>query len=258
MFEFNSTIALGISGGKDSLVMLKLLHELESKKPHAEIIAICIDEGIEGYRKEALSLAKKVCKKYDVEMNVFSFKSLFGETMDIISNKKRELSTCSYCGILRRRAFNEAGKQLNADVIATGHNLDDMAQSVLLNILRGDISKWSSFNPTGSQLTNFIKRVKPLCEIPERETTLYAYLNDIPFQSIPCPYANESMRTDIRNFLNRMEEKRPGTKFITLKTGLKLRENINHNYTINNCTRCGETTPNKLCRVCQILDTLDN
>ena len=95
-------------------------------------------------------------------------------------------------------------------------------------------------------------------EIPERETTLYAYLNDIPFQSIPCPYAREAMRTDIRVFLNRMEEKRPGTKFITLKTGLKLGENINHNYTINICTRCGETTSRKLCRVCQILDTLDS
>jgi cytoplasmic tRNA 2-thiolation protein 1 len=251
MFEWDSRIAIGVSGGKDSLVLLNILHEIESNRPNAELIAICIDEGIAGYRDEALRLAKKNCNKLGIEIKVKSFKELFDVTMDEIAIRERELATCSYCGVLRRRALNEAAKQVNADILATGHNLDDMAQSVLLNLLRGDINRINSFNPGGQQLGDFIRKVKPLCEVPERETTYYSFINNIEFQSLPCPYADEAMRSDARKFLNQMEYKRPGTKFIVYKTGLKIKK-YKVSKILNYCEICGTPTPGKICRVCEL------
>ena len=254
MFEWNSRIAVGVSGGKDSLALLHLLHGIESSRPKAELIAICIDEGVIRYRDEALRIAEKNCKELDIEMHTLSFKELFNETMDEISLKERDLGTCSYCGVLRRRALNYAAKNVGADRLATGHNLDDMAQTVLLNILRGDTNSIDAFNPGGQQLGDFIRRVKPICEIPERETTYYAFINNLEFQSLPCPYADEAMRSDARKFLNQMEYKRPGTKFIVYQTGLKMRRNPD-TQVLNRCKLCGFPTPGEICRTCELTNS---
>lgn len=254
MFEWDSRIAIGVSGGKDSLALLHLLHKIESNRPKAELIAICIDEGVSGYRDEALRIAEKNCKNLDIEMHTLSFKDLYNETMDEISLKERDLGTCSYCGVLRRRALNDAAKKVDADRLATGHNLDDMAQSVLLNILRGDTNRIDAFNPGGQQLGEYIRRVKPLCEIPERETTYYAFINKLEFQSLPCPYANEAMRNDARRFLNQMEHKRPGTKFIVYHTGLKIRGKPKVQL-INKCSICGSPSSKEICRTCELTNS---
>jgi uncharacterized protein (TIGR00269 family) len=251
MFEWNSRIAVGVSGGKDSLALLHLLHGIESSRPKAELIAICIDEGVSGYRDEALRIAEKNCKELDIEMHTLSFKELFNETMDEISIKERELGTCSYCGVLRRRALNDAAINVDADRLATGHNLDDVAQSVLLNILRGDTNRIDAFNPGGQQLGDFIRRVKPICEIPERETTYYAFINNLEFQSLPCPYADEAMRNDVRKFLNQMEHKRPGTKFIIYQTGLKIKCKPKVQL-LNKCSICGASSSKEICRICEL------
>ena len=251
MFEYDSRIAVGVSGGKDSLAMLRLLHRLEMDRPYAELVAVCVDEGVKGYRDEALSLAEKNCRELGVEMHTVGFRELFGETMDEIAVRDRELGTCSYCGVLRRRALDEAAKRVDADRLATGHNLDDMAQSVLLNVLRGDIVRLDAFHPGGQGLEGFVRRVKPLCEVPERETTFYAYVNGLEFQSLPCPYAEEAMRSDVRRFLNRMEVRRPGTKFIVYQTGLKIRGRGNGGV-VGRCRVCGSPARGDLCRVCEL------
>ena len=251
MFEYDSRIAVGVSGGKDSLAMLRLLHELERDRPYAELVAVCVDEGVKGYRDEALSLAEKNCRKLGVEMHTVGFRELFGETMDEIAARERELGTCSYCGVFRRRALDEAAKAVDADRLATGHNLDDMAQSVLLNVLRGDVMRIDAFHPGGQSLEGFVRRVKPLCEVPERETTFYAYINGLEFQSLPCPYAEEAMRSDVRRFLNRMEVKRPGTKFIVYQTGLKIRGRGDGGV-VGRCRVCGSPSRGDLCRVCEL------
>ena len=252
MFEYDSRIAVGVSGGKDSLALLRLLHIIEERQQKAELVAVCIDEGVSGYRDEALRIAKNHCKELDVEMKVLSFKDLFDETMDEIAVKERDLGTCSYCGVLRRRALNEAAKQVDADRLATGHNLDDMAQTVLLNVLRGDVKRINSFNPGGQELEGYIRRVKPLCEVPEKETTYYAFINNMEFQSVPCPYADEAMRTDARRFLNQMEHKRAGTKFTMYQTGLRIRNDTPRNDVVNHCIICGAPTTEEICRTCQL------
>ncbi|MBD3206514.1 TIGR00269 family protein [Candidatus Bathyarchaeota archaeon] len=252
MFEYDNRIAVGVSGGKDSLTLLEILWEIEKEQAKSELVAICIDEGIEGYRDEALGIARKFCKKINIEMHVKSFQELFGETMDDIAVRERELGTCSYCGVLRRKALNQSAIDIGADRLATGHNLDDMAQSVLLNILRGDIQRIEAFEPGGKELESYVRRVKPICEIPERETTFYAYINELDFQNIPCPYASEAMRSDVRGFLNRMEVKRPGTKYAVYQTGVKLNTGEEEQLPIKTCQICNSPTTGKICRACEL------
>jgi len=251
MLEHDSRVAVGVSGGKDSLTLLRVLHGIEGDWPNSELVAVCVDEGIKGYRDEALGIAERSCRELGVEMKIVTFRELFGETMDEIASRDRELGTCSYCGVLRRRALNEAARAVGADRLATGHNLDDMAQTVMLNLLRGDTSRAEGFDPGGRGLGTYVRRVKPLCEVPEKETAFYAYLNGFEFQSVRCPYAEEAMRSDARRFLNQMEHKRPGTKFIVYQTGLKLASR-EPGEVAGLCPICGAPTAGGVCRVCQL------
>ncbi len=260
MFEYDSRIAVAVSGGKDSLNLLYLLNDIEEQFPRAELIAISIDEGIEGYRDEALKFASEACRRLRIEHHITSFKELYGFTLDEIAERHvGEVTTCTYCGVLRRRALNTAAREVGADRLATAHNLDDMAQTALLNLLRGDIRRMRLMHPAGFSLKGFVRRVKPYCEIPERESTLLAYIRGFDFQTKPCPYAEEAMRTDIRRFLNYMETRRPGTKFIVYRTALRIVESLG---TLEEavggvCRLCGEPTTGEVCRVCQLLGELE-
>jgi uncharacterized protein (TIGR00269 family) len=256
MLEHDSRVAVGVSGGKDSLGLLHMLAEIEGSYPRAEVIAVSIDEGVQGYRDEAISIATEACGALGVEHLVVSFKELFGVTMDEIAASARELGACTYCGVLRRRALNEAAMRVEADRLATGHTLDDIAQTALLNVLRGDVNSLSLVNPGGSDLPGFVRRIKPYCEVPERESALYAYLEGFRFQELPCPYAGEAMRNDVRGFLSRMEHKRPGTMFTVYRTALKLAPEREKTTTMGTCSICGEPTTGEVCRACQLLDGL--
>jgi len=260
MFGYNSRIAVGVSGGKDSLSLLHILAKIEKKFPAAELIAITVDEGIKGYRDEAIHLAEGECRKLGLEHKILSFKKLFGYTLDEMAERmgSSELTPCSYCGVLRRRALNTAAREVGADRMATAHNLDDMTQTVLLNILRGDHRRLALLDPAGDVVTEkFVRRVKPYCEVPERESTLYAYLKDMSFQNRPCPYGETAMRSDMRNFLNSMETKRPGTMFIVFHSALKMLSLLKKESSLLGvCPLCGEPTTGEVCRTCEMLQSL--
>lgn len=259
MFEYDSRIAVGVSGGKDSLNLLHILAEIERDYPKAELIAISIDEGICGYRDEALGYASRACRTLGIEHIILSFRELFGFTLDEIVKRAsgRGLKPCSYCGVLRRRALNTAAKMVEADRLATAHTLDDMAQTTLLNLMRGDLRLLASSHPSGRSLTGFVRRVKPYCEVPERESALLAYLKGMEFQGLPCPYAGEAMRSDIRRFLNQIEAKRPGTLYIIYRTSIELASRLGGGgELLSVCDLCGEPTSGDICRVCQLLNEI--
>jgi len=253
MLDHWSRVAVGVSGGKDSLTLLHILKGIEEGTHGSELIAITVDEGIRGYRDEALGIVERACRAMGVEWRLVSFRDLFGSTMDDIAARERSLGACSFCGVLRRRALNEAAKEVDADRLATGHTLDDMAQSALLNLLRGDIGKMASLDPGGYTSPGFVRRIKPLCEVPERETTLYAYLQGFELQSTPCPYAGEAMREDARAFLGDMEARRPGTLFTIYNTALKLIPATASPTAMKTCKICGEPSVGETCRVCQLI-----
>jgi uncharacterized protein (TIGR00269 family) len=167
---------------------------------------------------------------------------------------------CSYCGVLRRKAINKAALMVRATKIATAHNLDDEVQTVLLNMLHGDPMRLVRSPPVLRDVRGrFLTRIKPLCDIPEKEVVLYAYLTGLEFQSIACPHGNEALRNEIRAFLNQTDQKHPGTKFTLQRSTERLRELASGKTTpvdLNECEKCGDPTPHRLCEACIMLEAV--
>lgn len=257
MLRPTERLAVGVSGGKDSISLLHVLANLEKRFPSAQLFAVTIDEGIEGYRREAIDIAAASAKEHNVEHHVVSYKSLYGHTLDELAQRAREMgqsSICAHCGILRRKALNVAAREVAATKLATAHNLDDEAQTVLMSLLRGTANELQRGEST---VSGSAPRVKPFMTTPEKETALYAYLKRFQFQSTPCPYASTSIRNEVRSFLDALEEEHPGMKFNVLSTFEKLQlPKRQETTTTGRCRVCGEPTSRDVCRACEILKDL--
>ncbi len=262
MLCFNDHLAVAVSGGKDSLSLLHILAKIKRFRPKTTLTAVTVDEGISGYRAEALKIAASNCRALEIPHHIVSFKDLYGFTLDEIIQRARkkgkmELTACAYCGVLRRKAINAGARQVKATKIATAHTLDDEAQTVLMNILRGDIARLAKEKPVTTEVHPlFVQKIKPFCEIPEKESALYAYVKKIAFQNTPCPYAAEALRNDARGMLNRIEEKHAGTKFTVFKAAERLRPAIEETAKkedFKTCMECGEPSALELCKACELL-----
>jgi uncharacterized protein (TIGR00269 family) len=264
MLSYSDRVAVAVSGGKDSISLLHVLADMERKYPRASLVAVTVDEGIHGYRDEAMEIAAETCRKLGIEHHVVSFKGLYGFTLDEIvtqiKKRKSELTPCAFCGVLRRKAMNLAALEVHANKIATGHTLDDEVQTSLLNIFHGDVPRLAAEKPMTNQVhPRLVQKIKPFCEVPERETALYAYVKGLNFQSTPCPYAGEAMRNDIRGLLNRMEERHAGTKFTVFRSIDRLRpalEGLAEKGEFKECRECGEPSAGDVCMACQMLEKI--
>ena len=206
MIPAGSRVAVGLSGGKDSTVLLSVLVKLGLD---AEFVAVTVDEGIAGYRDDTIRAAERLVERLGVEHRVVSFTDVCGKTLDELLVQAPERA-CSVCGTLRRRALNAAAREAGATVIATGHCMDDEAQSVLMNYLRGDITRVTeNFRTNAGSL--FIPRVKPLCRCTERATVAYGMVNRLLTALPECPYTRFALRAGVRSELGVLEYKYPGT-----------------------------------------------
>ena len=262
MLEEDDRIVVAISGGKVSAVLLHTLHKIESNFPKSELVPVTIDEGIKGYRDKALNAAKELTKSLDLDLEIVSFKDLFGHSLDELVKLRtdKSLGACSYCGVFRRRALNEAAEKLEADVIAVGHNLDDEAQTVLMNIMRGDSRRIARTNvPRSRSIEGLVPRVKPLTELSERDIVAYSHHLNLVYHDVPCPYAGEAYRNDLKSFLNDMEHKRPGTLLAILRSAEAMTEALlasPSDWTLEKCEKCGSPSPSKTCKACKMLEEI--
>jgi len=246
-------IAVALSGGKDSTALLYILHKVFSNRSDLEIVAITIDEGIEGYRESTLEHAVKLTGEIGIPHIIRTFKDGFGVTLDELT-KRKEHAACTLCGVLRKNLLNKAARELGADKLAVGHNLDDESQTILMNYLRGDMDRLQRMIPNVSQ-PGLVMRIKPLRSIPEKEVALYGFLNDLPVSTDECPYAGEALRNEIRDMLNNYEVRHPGTKysllggFETISSALR-----SVNTQIVQCRLCGEPSSEEVCKTCRLLE----
>ncbi len=257
MLKYDDRIAVAVSGGKDSLTLLRVLTKIEAKFPKSSMVAITVDEGISIYRDEAIKNAEDFISRMNgIEHIKISFKELFGFTLDDVVKDgivdRAGIKPCTVCGILRRRALDIMARRVGATVITTAHTLDDVVQTYLMNVFRGDVDK----QPFGirTEIEGLVPRVAPFKLTPEDEVVMYAYLHGIPFQSHVCPYARTSMRNIIRNFLTEYEENHPGTLYTALTSFERLIKPSN--ILIQKCKVCGVPTSRKICRTCEILKHL--
>lgn len=253
MIQENDIVGVAVSGGKDSLSLLHVLKKL-SESRNFRIIAITVDEGIPNYRDEALEIVRNFCNNLGVECRSYAYKELFDLTLDESLNlrENEKITSCSICGILRRRAIDFGASDLDVDVIATGHNLDDVLQTFVINVLSGDTNRIGWMEPIKP---NEIRKIKPFCEIYENEIAFYAFTNELPFQSEQCPHMNEGIRTEIREFLNSLENRHSGIKNSMYSSIMRLAQTVkNSNYKQwRACQKCGNQCTGDVCSVCTIL-----
>jgi len=254
-------VGVAVSGGKDSLSLLQTLHEL--REVHGgDLVAISIDEGVAGYRDEALAHAKRVTARLGVEHKIVSYKELFGFSLDeaLDWKEERDVSSCSFCGVFRRRAIDEAATRAQVTVVTTAHNLDDYVQTFLMNLLHGDLSRLGWLHPAYQGGSFPLKRAKPFVEIYEEEVALYAYSTDIPFQSVSCPYMHEGLRSEVRDYLNTMEATHPGMKNVLFNSALDVisRYQDTEEKTSIPCSRCGRPSSSGICNVCRMQEEIEH
>lgn len=252
-------IGVAISGGKDSIVALHIINDIFSVRKGVDIYSITVDEGIKGYRDKSLNSVQKNCKELGIESHVVDFKKTIGITMDEIAQKHDELGECSYCGVFRRFCLNTKAKELNLDKLVTGHNLDDMAQSILMNFVNGDMKKLARLGPHKKIQPGLIPRMLPLRSIPEKENSLYAILKNITFHDAECPYSARALRGDFRDIVDNLEYKTPGTRHSILNSYDAIKDVLSEKYppaNLKKCTKCSEPTNQKLCKACLLKDRI--
>lgn len=102
---------------------------------------LSVDEGIAGYRDDSLETVKRNEEQYQIPLKIVSYKDLYGWTMDEIVKQIGTKNNCTFCGVFRRQALDRGAMLIGANKVATGHNADDMAETVMLNLLRGDLPR---------------------------------------------------------------------------------------------------------------------
>jgi uncharacterized protein (TIGR00269 family) len=267
LFQPHDKICVATSGGKDSLVLLYLT-SLYCQKYNIEFFALAIDEGIAGYRDHTLDDLRKFCEKYNVKLNVVEFKDKFGDTLDNIRDKAMNTlnkKPCTVCGIFRRTLLNRTARELGATKLATGHNLDDEAQSFMMNTVLGNMSHNASLGPvTGLQENNkFVPRVKPLYFVLEKETRLFALLKNFKIDFAECPNVHLSFRAVVRDEINQIESKLPGAKNGIVNAFLEILPLLKEHYkskkslrTFNYCIKCGDACSGETCNACKLEEEL--
>jgi uncharacterized protein (TIGR00269 family) len=189
----------------------------------------------------------------DVRHELVTYEEEFDVRMDDVVEKDPEgMAACAYCGVFRRDLLSKYAERFDADKLLTGHNLDDEAETALMNFLEGDVAQIakhfdaslgsfeerespgdsdassaeqsSADHPSGQspredggprargEQDDFVPRAKPLRDVPEKEVALYAHVKDLPAHITECPHAEEAYRGEIQELLYQLEENHPGTR----------------------------------------------
>lgn len=247
------TTAVALSGGKDSVACLHFLSKVAAQNPEIELAAISIDEGIAGYRESALDICKDVTTRLGVPWTTVKVADLAGYDIDGHVGGDPKKTACGPCGVYRRVGLNQAARELGAEAIATGHNLDDMAQTVLMNVLNGDAERLGRLAPHANAQPGLVRRVIPFRMIPEKEVLLYAILEDLPLHhEAECPYAARANRFALRDMLWDLEANQPGTRHRLVAFHDKVKPLLMavDRPPLGACTMCGEPTSGAVCKAC--------
>lgn len=262
LFRPKDFIAVAVSGGKDSLSLLHYLNKLTRYSPGWRLIALHIDEGIRGYREYTIKRLERVAGELGVEYVIARFRDEIGYTLDEMVKIAREkglpYKPCTICGVFRRYLINKKAREIGATVVATAHNVDDIIQTYIMNIMDNDWSKVARLGPVSGPANHpkFVRKVKPFYEILEKESTIYAVLHGIYDAFEECPYAPLGVRWTIRKMLNSLEEMYPGTKYSILKSllaAISMLEKLGVGEgEVGTCAICGEPSAHPVCRACML------
>ncbi len=249
MLKKTDKILVAVSGGKDSLALWFVLIKLGYKAD-----GLYIDLGIGEYSKKSFEKAKLASEKLSAKLVIRRISQDLLTLPSLVDASGRE--ACSLCGILKRYNFNKVASEEGYDVVATGHNLDDEASSLLANVVNWNMKYLGKKEPVLEEKMGFVKKVKPFCKFMEKETALYCILNRIDFIEEECPLSADASTIFYKHILNDIEERFPGTKLrFYLEYVRKIKPIFEMGETkqkLLKCRVCNQPSPSDICPVCKL------
>ncbi|TPX55118.1 hypothetical protein PhCBS80983_g05585 [Powellomyces hirtus] len=267
LFQRGDKVAIAASGGKDSTVLAHVMTTLNDRYNYGlDLCLLSVDEGITGYRDDSLETVKRNEQQYKIPLKIVSYAELYGWSMDAIVKEIGMKNNCTFCGVFRRQALDRGAALLGVDHIVTGHNADDIAETVLMNILRGDFSRLQRCTSIRTATDETIPRSKPFKYTYEKEIVMYAYFKKLDYFSTECIYSPNAYRGYARAFLKDLEAVRPSAIMdiihsgeaweskVEVKMGAKGKDG---KVAVGSCERCGYMSSQKLCKACVLLEGLN-
>lgn len=251
MFKSNDRILVVVSGGKDSMALWHILLKLGYN-----VTGMYINLGICRYSDRSQEVVERYSQANNAPVIIKNIEKEYGFSIPALAREIRR-STCSLCGTIKRYLFNKVALDGGFDAVATGHNLDDEAATLLGNVLswqEGYLARQSPVLP--STHPKLVKKVKPLYTLTERENLAYVLFNGIEFIHEECPHALGASSILYKEILNKLEDESPGTKqrFLTnfYKKGKKFFEKYSEPVKLNECKICGQVTTAEICSFCRL------
>lgn len=285
MFRRGERVAIAASGGKDSTVLAHIIKTLNDRHDYGlDLFLLSVDEGISGYRDDSLETVKRNQVQYSLPLKIVSYEELYGGwTMDAIVKSIGKKNNCTFCGVFRRQALDRGAALMKADHILTGHNADDIAETVLMNVLRGDIARLGRCTAISTHHTDkpsstetesaedaftTVPRSKPFKYTYEKEIVMYAYFKKLDYFSTECIYSPNAYRGHARAFLKDLESLHPASILDIIRSGEAFEDLAQGGVKSasgapvkkpvqRTCERCGYISSNKLCKACVLLDGLN-
>ncbi len=253
LFSHQDRICVAVSGGKDSLALLDVLVRLKYN-----VEGLFIHEGISNYREASEEDLDIFIKERNIPVRKVTFLDEAGFTLDAAMETKK-FHSCTLCGTLRRYLLNKYAQEY--DVIATGHNLDDESQTVLINLARGNTNLFLRQGVSTHANEHFVRKVKPFSFLTEKQILTYIVLRKVRVDFAECPYARLSYRAQVRDLLNKYEQDHPGTKENVLQSYLAFHSTVERpedEPEIQTCEQCGQAAGEKVCKACQLIKQVHN
>ena len=213
MIHEGDKIAIGISGGKDSLTLLYALVNLQKFYPkHFDLVAITVDLGYEGFD---LTGIQRLCEDLQVEYHIINTK--IGK---MVTSDTLEGSACSLCARLRKGALNDAAKELGCNKVAYGHHMDDVIETMMLALIFE--GRFCSFWPVTHLDKSDLTVIRPMIYVPETDVKGFENKMNLPVSKNPCPIDGSTKREYIKNLIKQLNLENPGVKkrlFHAIKDG---------------------------------------
>jgi uncharacterized protein (TIGR00269 family) len=252
LIKKNEKVVVALSGGKDSTSLIYILKKL-GYDVHGLMIDLYLGQWSNIHRENMT----RFCKDNNIPLTIVDLKKELGQGICFIKSivkKKKNLTGCSVCGTVKRWILNKHAKKLGAKKLATGHNLDDEAQNVLMNFLKGNVLLGVNSSPAtgGKAVEGFVQRVKPLFFTPEDEIMKYAKKNKFEILYEKCPCAFGTYRVETRGWTKDLDNKQ---KLKVVEGFQKLLPKLrgNNKMEISRCKECGEPARKELCNFCEVM-----
>lgn len=203
MIEEGDKIAIGISGGKDSLCLLYALQSLQHFYPKKfSLVAVTVDLGFDNLNLEKI---KALCESLRVEYEIIKT-----EISKIVFDDRKESNPCSLCAKMRKGALNEAMKRHGCNKIAYAHHKDDVVETMLLSLLYE--GRFHTFSPVTYLDRMDLTVIRPLMYMDEADVIGFIRKYDVPVVKSPCPADGHTKREYVGNLLKQLNKENPGVK----------------------------------------------